>query len=91
MAIVSIKNREALEAAKEINAELEHLLAKRRRLETWAEREQRLAGGRSSPNGWPVMRVDDGITIPPKPYKLDRNRPLNIRYMALCGTIGESW
>lgn len=62
------------------------------RPETWAEREQRLADGRSSTTGWPVKllpKQDDGLTIPEP--TLSRNRPLNIRNMVLCGTITEGW
>jgi len=51
-----------------------------------------LADGRSSPSGWPFMPMpDDGLTIPEPRLRLDRNRPLNIRNMVLCGTIGEGW
>ena len=42
-------------------------VANMRRVESWAEREQRLAEGHSSPSGWPVQRIsraDDGLTIP---------------------------
>lgn len=39
------------------------------KIETWSEREQRLSEGRSSPTGWPIVRLDDGITIPPKPFR----------------------
>lgn len=39
--------------------------------ETWAEREQRLSEGRSSPTGWPIVRQDDGITIPTHPARRD--------------------
>lgn len=39
------------------------------KIETWSEREQRLIEGRSSPTGWPIVRLDDGISIPPKPFR----------------------
>lgn len=39
--------------------------------ETLADREQRLSEGRSSPTGWPIVRQDDGITIPTPPVRLD--------------------
>lgn len=39
------------------------------KIETWSQREQRLLEGRSSPTGWPIVRLDDGISIPPKPFK----------------------
>ena len=38
--------------------------------ETWAEREQRIAEGRSSPTGRPIVRHDDGISIPTHPVRL---------------------
>ena len=38
------------------------------KIETWSQREQRLLEGRSSPTGWPIVRLDDGISIPPKPF-----------------------
>lgn len=40
--------------------------------ETWADREQRLSEGRSSPTGWPIVRQDDGISIPTPPVRLDQ-------------------
>jgi len=39
--------------------------------ETWSQREQRLIEGRSSPTGWPIVRLDDGISIPPAPKLVD--------------------
>lgn len=58
-----------------------------RKSESWAEREQRLAEGRSSPTGYPIKRLpDDGLTIPPPPRK---SAPLNIKLMVACGTIKE--
>lgn len=38
------------------------------KIESWSERELRLEQGRSSPTGWPIVRLDDGISIPPKPF-----------------------
>jgi len=59
-----------IEAVRETNDAFKAALdavANMRRVESWAEREQRLAEGRSSPTGWPVKRIDradDGLTIP---------------------------
>lgn len=42
------------------------------RVESWGEREQRLAEGRGSPTGWPIKRLpvpDDCITIPRAPLR----------------------
>lgn len=50
--------------------------------ETWAEREQRLAEGRSSPSGWPIKRLDT-ISIPAKPNR----KPFNIRNLIAAGSI----
>lgn len=57
-------------SAREISETLRYALeavSNMRHVESWAEREQRLAEGRSSPTGWPVKRIDradDGLTIP---------------------------
>lgn len=52
--------------------------------ETWAEREQRLAEGRSSPTGWPIKRLDT-ITIPAK----HNRKPFNIRNLIAAGAISN--
>ncbi len=47
-------------------------------VETWAEREQRLAEGRSHPTAWPIKlmpRQDDGLTIPERRALLQPYRP----------------
>lgn len=84
-----------IQAAKDVSEQLGQVISTQGapRQETWAEREQRLADGRSSPTGWPVKRIDDGLTIPAKPFKLDPNRPINVANMAKCGTIsgGFKW
>jgi len=56
----------AREVTRAMSAALE-VVSNMQPVETWAEREQRLAEGRSSPTGWPMKRLprsDDGLTIP---------------------------
>ena len=57
--------------------------------ETWAQREQRLAEGKSSPSGWPIVRVkkpDDGLTIPEAVGVL-RPCNLNVQRLIAVGSL----
>lgn len=74
-------NVEVLHAARATSAALGQALEAVRtmnRPETWAEREQRLAEGRSHPTAWPLKLskpADDGITIPERRALLKPYRP----------------
>ena len=61
--------------------------------ETWAEREQRLAEGRSHPTAWPLRSAvapDDGLTIPEPQRHLDPARAHNWGLLCRTGAI-QQW
>lgn len=74
--------RDELSAAMSVAIEAVRKMDER---ETWAEREQRLAEGRSSHTGWPIKRItiDDGLTIPEKMTLAPANRNQEAKAIAM--------
>ena len=79
-----------LNAAREVSSAMSAALEAVRTMqpvkETWEEREQRLAEGRSSPTGWPIKRlprIDDGLTIPKRRALIVQPAPVVRRRIAI--------